>query len=101
MSTSPHAQDQIDLAHAHLEHAALSTTDVGFAPLIRLTAGVLPPARDGRRPVLPGRLTCIQHLTAAEDALDEIAPLDGPPDLQLCAWHIHELRRIASTEPAA
>lgn len=101
MSTSPHAQDQIDLAHAHLEHAAIRADAFGFAPLIRLTAAVLPPARDGSRPALPDRLTCIQHLAAAEDALDEIAPLDGPPDLQLCAWHIHELRRIAATEPAA
>ena len=101
MTTSPHAQDQIDLAHAHLEHAALLAAPIGFAPLIRLTAAVLPPARDGRRPLLPGRLTCAEHLAAAVAALDDVAPLDGPPDLLLCAWHIHELHRIAAAEPAA
>ena len=41
------------------------------------------------------------HLELALDCLDQIQPLDAPADLQLCAWHIHELRRIATAEVAS
>ena len=36
------------------------------------------------------------HLAAALDALDAIEPGDGPPDLPLLAWHVHDLRHVAA-----
>lgn len=34
-------------------------------------------------------------LAAALAALDAIEPGDGPADLPLLAWHVHDLRRVA------
>jgi len=42
--------------------------------------------------------TCRQIILGKAAALDTIDPLDGPADLPLCAWHVHELARIARTQ---
>jgi hypothetical protein len=103
-------QALIDLAHRHLEAAAACALHddrdpVGgpaFAGQIRLAAASLPPCSTPvtpEEPVLePGVTT---HLRHALTALDQIRPLDGPPHLPLCAWHVHELFRIAHTAGAA
>lgn len=88
-----HTQDLLDLAHAHLEDGAAAAS-TGFATQIDLAAALLPAPRFGRRPATDPSLTLAENLEAALSALDAIEPADGPADLQLCAWHIHELRRI-------
>ncbi len=86
-------QDLLDQAHAHLEHAAALASD-GFALQVRLAAATLPPLQHHRPVTAPDTPTVHAHLDAALAALDAIDPSDGPADLQLCAWHIHELRRL-------
>ena len=110
MTMTPRAYALIDLAHRHLDAAADSaqglTTDrvtgSAFAAQIRLAAATLPEAATDEVDVsaLPGA-DVATHLRNALAALDEIPPLDGPPDLPLCAWHIHELFRIATRPGAA
>ena len=90
----------------HLDRAAGLADDAGghdFAGLVRLAAATLPDpdtsveGDDGAE----GADSVTAHLTQAIDWLDAIPPLDGPADLQLSAWHIHELRRIATTKAAS
>lgn len=110
MTMTTQAQDLIDLAHRHIDAAADSaqgaTTDKvtgsAFAAQIRLAAAALPEAATDEVDVspLPGA-DVATHLRDALAALDEIPPLDGPPDLPLCAWHVHELFRIATRPGAA
>lgn len=92
MTGIAHTQDLFDLAHAHLERAA-DRADLDFAAQVRLAASALPVPRLGHKPHTD-ELTVPEHLSAALVALDEVNPADGPADLQLCAWHVHELRRI-------
>ncbi len=40
------------------------------------------------------------HLAAALDAIDAVDPAAGPADLALLAWHVHDLRRLATEESA-
>lgn len=103
------AIDLLDLAAAHL-HAAAVLADEGdadltfgsaFAGQIRLAAATLPVLAPL---ALPESETAgwigqdmIGQLRAALYALDQIHPLHGPPDLRVCAWHVHELIRIATT----
>ena len=76
-----------------------SQSATAFAAQIRLAAAALPathadnPPEDARR---MGDTSIVGHLEAALECLDAIKPLVGPPDLQLSAWHVHELRRIAT-----
>jgi hypothetical protein len=110
MTMTARAQALIDLAHRHLDAAADSaqgaTTDMirgsALAALIRLAAAALPVPGVGEvvPPPLPDA-DVATHLRDALAALDEIPPLDGPPDLPLCAWHVHELFRIATRPGAA
>jgi hypothetical protein len=103
--TVTRTQDLIDLAHRHLAAAAAAARNrtgdpIGghaFAGQIELAAATLPPPSRTADPAPPhgGRVT--HHLGAAITALDSIEPLDGPADLPLCAWHVHELARIART----
>ena len=113
----------LDRAADHLTRAAdlAEPTDPAFAGQIRLAAATLP-AVAGHPDVGHDRGTATDlHnresgttrqegitdtddtadvaglLELALDSLDQIPPLDGPADLQLCAWHLHELRRIAAT----
>ena len=110
MTMTARAQVLIGLAHRHLDAAADSaqrtTTDKvtgsAFAAQIRLAAAALPEAVTDEVDVspLPGA-DVATHLRNALAALDQIPPLDGPPDLPLCAWHVHELFRIATRPGAA
>lgn len=95
----------LDRAADHLTRAAdlAEPTDPAFAGQIRLAAATLPAgARDtGSDPLdsphSANDIDIADHLDRALDCLDQIPPLDGPADLQLCAWHLHELRRIATS----
>ena len=105
MTMTARAQALIDLAHRHLDAAADTAhsaqrdavTGYAFATQIRLAAAALPEAATDEVDVspLPGA-DVATHLRNALAALDEIPPLDGPPNLPLCAWHVHELFRIAT-----
>ncbi len=94
-------------AAAHLDRAADvadARGDWAFAAQIRLAAATLPGRPDDpdyADTQSEGGEDLVDHLGRALDALDAIAPLDGPADLQLCAWHIHELRRIATESVAS
>lgn len=105
----PSATALLDRAADHLVRAAnvAETTDAAFAGQIRLAAATLPGVADDSDLAhvqhtddpptsLPGRADVEDELRHALDCLDQVAPLDGPADLQLCAWHLHELCRIAA-----
>ena len=98
----------------HLTLAAdlAEPTDPAFAGQIRLAAATLPGVAGDSNVVL----VSAQHdppatfaspadvpelLERALNCLDRIPPLAGPADLQLCAWHLHELRRIAASGTAS
>ncbi len=92
----------------HLEVAAnlAEPADPALAGQIRLAAATMPAdawpdAADEATIRRDGSTDVADHLELALDCLDQIAPLAGPSDLQLCAWHIHELRRIATAEVAS
>ena len=98
------------LAHAalHLEVAAdlAQPADPAFAGQIRLAAATVPAdtwTEEAEESAIRRDDTAdvVDHLELALDCLDQIAPLAGPADLQLCAWHIHELRRIATAGVAS
>lgn len=102
----PATADLLDRAAQHLTHAAdlAEPTDPAFAGQIRLAAATLPLGGGGNDHDGPnGPATSVEAADVADlldralDCLDQIPPLDGPADLQLCAWHIHELRRIATS----
>lgn len=110
MTMTARAQALIDLAHRHLDAAADSaqgaTTDKvtgsAFAAQIQLAAAALPEAATDEVDVSPiPDADIATHLRNALAALDQIPPMEGPPDLPLCAWHIHELFRIATRPGAA
>lgn len=105
----PSADALLDRAADHLTRAAdfAETTDPAFAGQIRLAAATLPgvgddsdlvhfPHTDDPPASIPSTADVEDQLRQALDCLDQVAPLDGPPDLQLCAWHLHELCRIAA-----
>ncbi|MFC6706797.1 hypothetical protein [Flexivirga alba] len=101
MSMPTRVQALIGLAHSHLDEAGQHSPNSPFAQQIRLAAARLPLVdREHYRPP-PEQLSLGRHLSAALHALDEVPPLDGPADLQLCAWHIHELQRLAAHEAAS
>lgn len=91
----------------HLEHAAALVEQAhtpdgpALAGQIRLAAATLPHPAPDHEPTPdeagPGGVEVAGELDLALACLDGIAPLDGPADLQLTAWHVHELRRIAAT----
>jgi hypothetical protein len=98
----PTTDDLIAEALTHLDHAATLATDTDAAALaaqIRLAAATLP----GPGPSQPSGVVMARGVDVAMElelalaCLDEIPPLQGPPDLQLSAWHIHELHRLATT----
>lgn len=100
----------IGLAHRHLDAAADtarlavpdSITSDGFAGQIQLAAATLPVVDEALadEPPLPAG-DVADHLRWALATLDEIPPLEGPTDLPLCAWHVHELLRMATEIGAA
>ncbi|GEM_PF-2824176 len=93
--------DRLDLAAGLLMAAADSidgpaaATDLyGLAGLTRLTAG-----RISATPAPPHSIQAgtsfVEQVKAALDVLDAIDPTDGPADLALLAWHVHELHQVA------
>jgi len=107
---SPRANALIGLAHRHLDAAAETSqltapdhiTGDAFGGLIQLAAATLPIVDEAldEEPALPAG-DVADHLRSALDTLDQIPPLEGPTDLQLCAWHVHELLRMATQTGAA
>lgn len=101
--------DLIARAATHLHHAALHAEHDWHPTLagqIRLAAASLPalPGPEPRPesepdagPPLGEEIDVAGLLALALDCLDQITPLDGPADLQLVAWHIHELHRIVTS----
>lgn len=88
---------RLDAAAAHLDAAAdLAQADPAprgavLAALIRLVrAGVSPGLPDDTRS-RDVAATVREHLLTALAHLDEVEPLDGPPELAAWAWHLHEL----------
>lgn len=102
---TPRTINLIGLASLHLEAAVEtarlmapdSIAGAAFAGQIELAAATLPfvDASLGDEPDLPAG-DVADHLRWALDTLDEIPPLEGPTDVQLCAWHIHELVRMVT-----
>jgi hypothetical protein len=102
------ATELLDRAAGHL-HAAAQRADrlgerqdspglLAFAGQIRLTAAGL--SQDPEPTDWGAGGSMAERLQSALDALDEIAPLDGPPDLPMWAWHVADLIRLAKTTDA-
>lgn len=91
-------------ANLHLRCAAAiaEPDDAALASQIRLAAATLLSAMDDgdnlAYPSGPPDVNLLGHLEQSLNCLDSIPPREGPADLQLCAWHIHELRRIATRQ---
>lgn len=108
MHTSTRVQHLIDVTHQHLAAAADAARSQAddkiaghmLAAEIELAAATLPPPSRPPDPSGPPGALPVHHLAAAITALDAIDPLDGPADLPLCAWHVHELARIARVSPS-
>jgi hypothetical protein len=83
----------------------LSSPDLlGLAGQIRLIANGLslsPNHGPDHRPGDGPASSVVGELRAALDALDRISPADGPPDLQVWAWHVSELLRLAREAEAS
>ena len=102
---TPRATALIGLAHRHLDAAAAaarltvrdSITGNGFAGQIQLAAATLPFIDEALadEPAIPAG-DVADHLRHALDTLDQVPPLEGPTDLPLCAWHVHELLRMVT-----
>lgn len=91
--------DLLAKAVQHLCRAAALADDTGpardaLAGQIRLAAATIP-ATWTADDELPTGGDINHHLKQALNCLDQIPPLDGPADLPLIAWHVHELRRMA------
>lgn len=103
------ATELLDRAAGHVHAAAQQVDKLGhlrdspslraFAGQIRLTAAGLsqdPCPTDSLK--VDGSIH--EELQAALDTLDEIPPLDGPPDLPMWAWLVADLVRIAKDTEA-
>lgn len=105
----PTATQLLDRAGGLLHAAAAHADEIGaqhdspilqaFAGQIRLTAGGLTHDPD---PISAGQAdgSIAEQLQTALDTLDQIPPLEGPPDLAMWAWHVAELIRIAKDTDA-
>jgi len=96
------SDQRLDEAAGHLHHAAAAAERQAgdrpapelrtIAALARATAALISPT-----PAQPDADIGIgSSLSAALEALDFIEPGDGPADLPLLAWHVHDLRRVAT-----
>ena len=96
---------RLDEAAGHLHRAAAAAEhQAGDSPapelrtiaaLARATAALI-----SATPALsetPADAGIASSLSAALDALESIRAGDGPADLPLLEWHVHDLRRVAST----
>jgi hypothetical protein len=103
------ASELLDRAAGHLHAAAHQIEELGhlddsaslraFAGQIRLNAAGL---SSDPRPTDNQQVdrSIPEQLQAALDTLDEIPPLEGPPDLLMWAWHVADLVRIAKDAEA-
>jgi hypothetical protein len=107
MDTTTFASALLDKAASHLHAAAqhadnLADQDAdGASSLWSARAGQLRLVGAGLSPTAPpAEITprsVPDHLDAALASLDRIAPLDGPPDLQLWAWQVVDLRSVVAS----
>lgn len=83
------------LAAAAAEHQAGDSPApelLTIAALARATAALISPT-----PAQPDADADVaSSLTAGLESLESIEPGDGPADLPLLEWHVHDLRRIAT-----
>lgn len=109
MDTTTFASALLDKAASHLRAAAqhadnLSDRDAdgasslwsALAGQLRLVGAVLSPTAPPAQ-ITPRPFGIHDHLDAALASLDRIGPLDGPPDLQLWAWRVVDLRAVLDT----
>lgn len=99
----PTATELLDHCAGHLHAAAHQADQLGeqrdspvllaFAGQIRLTAAGL--SHDPEPTHWTAGASMAEQLQSALDTLDEIPPLDGPPDLPMWAWHVADLIQIA------
>ena len=99
----PTTTELLDHCAGHLHAAAQRADRLGepedspglpaFAGQIRLTAAGL--SQDPGPTDWWAGGSMAEHLQSALDTLDQIPPLDGPPDLPMWAWHVADLIRIA------
>lgn len=102
------ATELLDRAAGHLHAAAQQADRLGerqdspgllaFAGQIRMTAAGL--SQDPEPAHWWAGASMAEQLQSALDTLDEIPPLDGPPDLPTWAWHVVDLIRLAKTTDA-
>ena len=109
MNMTTFASALLDKAASHLSTAAqhadnLADTDADgdsspwsalAGQLHLVVAGLSPTAPYAQ--ITPRPFGIQDHLDAALACLDRIAPLDGPPDLQLWAWRVVDLRSGLAT----
>lgn len=93
---------RLDAAAAHLD-AAADLAQADPAPRGAVLAAMIRLVRAGVSPGMPGdarsRETAAsvrEHLLTALEHLDDVEPLDGPPELVVWAWHLHELIDVAT-----
>ncbi|KQZ88490.1 hypothetical protein ASD62_03330 [Phycicoccus sp. Root563] len=99
----------LDRAAGHLHAAAQQVDNLGHlhdSPSLRAFAGQIRLNAAGLscdpEPIESRWVDCSipEQLKAALDSLDEIHPLEGPPDLPMWAWHVADLVRIAKDTDA-
>lgn len=88
------AQHADSLTHADADGASSSWS--ALAGQLRLVGAGLSPGAPYAQ-ITPRPFGIQDHLDAALASLDRIAPLDGPPDLQLWAWRVVDLRSVLAT----
>ena len=109
MDTTTFASALLDKAASHLHAAAQHADNLAdqdpdgasslwsaLAGQLRLVFAFLPPPSPPSE-ITPRSFGVPDHLDAALASLDRIAPLDGPPDLQLWAWRIVDLRSVVAS----
>ena len=109
MNTTTFVSALLDKAAGHLQAAAqhadnLANPDAdaasspwsALAGQLRLVGAGLSPTAPYVQ-ITPRPFGIQDHLDAALASLDRIAPLDGPPDLQLWAWRVVDLRSVLAT----
>jgi hypothetical protein len=121
MDTATFASALLDKAASHLQAAAQHAEDLAdpnthpdadrhgdsgsdgtsaswsaLAGQLRLVAAGLSPTAQ-TAPITARPFGIHDHLDAALASLEQIAPLDGPPDLQLWAWQVVDLRAAVNT----
>ena len=94
-AAAQHADNLADLG-AHLGGGDTSASWSALAGQLRLVAAGLSPTAQ-TAPITARPFGIHDHLDAALASLEQIAPLDGPPDLQLWAWQVVDLRAAVNT----